>query len=147
MIKLLVSSERKEQIVNITAEVRKAVRAYGLSSGLALVSVPHTTASIFLSEDDPELREDLVSMARTMLSHVRPFKHRKNDNPNAEAHIISTLLGSRITIPVEESELLLGEFQNILFLELDGPKKRSVEIFLYPTKLESSRLPRSGGAA
>jgi secondary thiamine-phosphate synthase enzyme len=143
MMNLPVQSERKEQILNITAELRKTVGDFRMASGLAIVSIPHTTASLFISEDDSELREDLLNAARGLLSQVRPFKHRRNNNPNAEAHIMSSLLGSRIVIPVVGNELRLGPYQNIFFLELDGPKRRSVEIFLYPTPSEITNLKSS----
>jgi secondary thiamine-phosphate synthase enzyme len=146
MISLSVQSDRKEQIVNITEELRKMVSALGIASGLAVVSVPHTTAGVFISEDDAELREDLLSVARGLLSQVRPFKHRKNNNPNAEAHIVSSLLGSRVVIPVLANELHMGAYQNILFLELDGPKKRSVEVFVYSFPPETAKPAGAGGA-
>ena len=71
MIDLPVQSEQKEQILNITDEVRKTVGDFKIPHGLAIVSIPHTTASLFLSEDDSELREDLLNAARGLLKSIQ----------------------------------------------------------------------------
>jgi secondary thiamine-phosphate synthase enzyme len=139
MISIAVQSEQKEQVMNVTEEVQRAIEGSRMAFGFAIVSIPHTTACLFLSEDDPELRDDLVRAATELLSDLRPFTHRRNNNPNAEAHIMSSLLGSRLLIPVEEHKVRLGTYQNIFFLELDGPKKRTIEIFLYAAGAEATR--------
>ncbi len=137
MISLAVQSQQKEQVLNVTEEVRQAIEGSRITCGFAIVSIPHTTAALFLSEDDPELRDDLLKAARALLSDLRPFTHRRNNNPNAEAHIMSSLLGSRLLIPIEERKVRLGTYQNIFFLELDGPKKRMIQIFFYNISSEA----------
>lgn len=115
--------------MNITDSVRDAVA--GTGSGLLFVSVPHTTAAIMIGEDDEELREDIVKIAGETFASLRPFRHIKKQNPNTEAHVFSSLFGTALTIRVREGELLLGTYQNVLFLELDGPKERTVELELF----------------
>ena len=119
----------KAWIDNITDRVREAVS--GVSNGLTHVSIPHTTAAIFLAEDDAELREDYIKIAGETFRDLRPFKHIRKNNPNTEAHAFSSIFGTSLTIVVEDGELQLGTFQNIMFLEMDGPKERTVEVRVF----------------
>lgn len=124
-----VSSESKAWIDNITDRVRVAVEE--VTEGLVHVSIPHTTAAVFLAEDDAELREDYISIATETFAGLRPFKHIRKNNPNTEAHAFSSLFGTSLTVAVEDGALQLGTFQNIMFLELDGPKERTVTIRVF----------------
>ena len=126
---LNVETGNKVWIDNITARVEEAVQE--VDSGLAHISIPHTTAAIFLAEDDDELREDYIRIATDTFAGLRPFKHIRKNNPNTEAHAFSSLLGSSLTVVVEDGELQLGTFQNIMLLEMDGPKERSVNIRVF----------------
>ena len=123
-----VQTGAKAWIDNITESVRQAVAG---KSGLVHVSIPHTTAAVFLAEDDAELREDYVKIATETLSGLRPFKHIRKNNPNTEAHAFSSLLGASLTLVVEDGQLQLGEFQNIMLLEMDGPKQRTVAVRVF----------------
>lgn len=124
-----VKSRGKVWIDNITDLVREAVK--GQTDGLVHVSIPHTTAAMFLAEDDAELREDYIKIATETLADLRPFKHIRKNNPNTEAHVFSSLFGTAMTVVLEKGELQLGTFQNIMFLEMDGPKDRTVTVRLY----------------
>jgi secondary thiamine-phosphate synthase enzyme len=112
------------EAVNVTEMCARLVA--GSATGIAMFYVPHTTAALIISEDDEELRDDLVRVARELLAPLRPFRHRKNDNPNAEAHVLSSLAGTSITVPVTDGVLELGTYQTIMLLEFDGPKSREV---------------------
>jgi secondary thiamine-phosphate synthase enzyme len=112
------------QIMNVTEEL--AAMAVGITSGIALFYTPHTTAALILCEDDEELRDDIARAAETMFAPLRPFKHIRNNNPNAEAHLFSATAGTQIAVAVENGKLDLGTYQNILFVELDGPKQRQI---------------------
>jgi secondary thiamine-phosphate synthase enzyme len=114
----------KTEIRNITALLEEAV--LGIENGVVLFSIPHTTAALLLGEDDEELRADFVRAAENLLAGCEPFTHRKNGNPNAAAHILSAFAGSQLILPVEEGRIVLGTYQNVLFLEMDGPKQRKV---------------------
>ena len=102
-----------------------------MKAGLVHVSIPHTTAALFLAEDDQELREDFIKIATESLADLRPFKHIRKNNPNTEAHAMSSLFGTSLTVVVEDGKLQLGTFQNIMFLEMDGPKERTVNIRVF----------------
>ena len=121
---IAVQSQQKIEVINVTYQLKALVRE--VSDGLALFYIPHTTASLLINEDDQELREDFVKVVENWLSDNKPFAHIKNNNPNTEAHIYSALGGSRLSVAIIDGEMDLGKFQNILFLEMDGPKQREI---------------------
>ena len=122
--KVTFNTHAKTEVQNITGWL--ADWAQEIEDGIVLFSIPHTTAALLLCEDDEELRADLVRVAEGWLANCEPFSHRKNGNPNAAAHILSAFAGSQLMLPVEAGKLVLGTYQNVLFLEMDGPKQRQV---------------------
>ncbi len=124
-----VSTGAKQWVDNITARIVESIR--GVERALVHVSIPHTTAAIFLAEDDAELREDYIKIATETLAPLRPFKHIRKNNPNTEAHAFSSMLGGGVTLVVSNGALQLGTYQNVLFLEMDGPKERTVHVDLF----------------
>ena len=120
-----IQTSKKTEVIDVTAQLTVMVDA--VTQGLAHFSVPHTTAALIVCEDDEELREDIVRVLETLLADLRPFKHRRKNNPNAEAHILSALAGTSLVLAIENGELLLGTYQNILLLEMDGPKARELQ--------------------
>jgi secondary thiamine-phosphate synthase enzyme len=121
----------------LTVESTRAIEAVDLTDrllperwpdGLLLLSVPHTTAALIVGEADPEMLEDYERVARDLFAPWEPFRHHKNDNPNAAAHLVSSLAGTQLLLPVRDGHLALGTYQRVVLLELDGPKSRRVEL-------------------
>ncbi|NJM42141.1 MAG: YjbQ family protein [Anaerolineae bacterium] len=96
---------------------------------MMLCSIPHTTAALLVCEDDDELRADLVKVAQNWLAQLEPFSHKRNNNPNAAAHVLSAFGGFQILVPVVAGKVVLGTYQNVLLLEMDGPKRREVWVY------------------
>lgn len=124
MSSLTVATTRAVEAIDITDRV--AARRW--PDGLLLVSVPHTTTALVLGEADPEMLEDYERVARDMFATWEPFRHHRNDNPNAAAHLVSSLAGTQLLLPVRDGALVLGTWQRVLLLELDGPKVRRVDV-------------------
>jgi secondary thiamine-phosphate synthase enzyme len=125
------NSTAAREVINVTAPLGELVQ--GVAHGLALFYTPHTTAALLLCEDDAELRQDLLRVAETLFANGRPFAHVRNNNPNAEAHLLSALAGTSLSIAVQNGKLDLGTYRNILFFELDGPKRREIRCLLLGT--------------
>jgi secondary thiamine-phosphate synthase enzyme len=119
-----IATSKKTEVLNVTAQLAAMIGP--VEQGLAHYSLPHTTAALILCEDDEELREDIVKVAETLLADLRPFKHIRKNNPNAEAHIFSALAGTSLVVSIAQGQLVLGTYQNILLLEMDGPKTRQI---------------------
>ena len=124
MSQITVATNQKTQVIDLTAQCQSMIG--NVKDGLAIFQLMHTTAALVLCEDDAELREDLVKVAENWLRDLRPFRHARRSNPNAEAHILSAFAGASLAIPVVDGALALGVWQNILLLELDGPKQRTI---------------------
>ena len=123
-----VQTEKKTELVNITEQVREAVRSNGAGAA-ALIYVPHTTAAVTINENvDPELVDDLERAFGRVVGEDWEWRHDDADGPNAPSHARSTLVGPQVMVPLDEGELALGTYQGIFFCEFDGPRKRKVYV-------------------
>lgn len=110
------------QMVDITRQVAEVIKG---SEGICHVYVPHTTAAVVINEHaDPDVARDLLAAYEAMVPKIR-FAHAEG---NSDAHLLTTLLGSSVTVPVEDGRLQLGTWQGIFFVELDGPRTRKVSV-------------------
>jgi secondary thiamine-phosphate synthase enzyme len=124
MHRISVRTERREQAVDITAEVADAVHALGIQSGGVLVYSPHTTAGIAVNEGyDPDVAADVLGWFGDRVPHSGPYAHAEG---NSDSHIKAIMTGSSQMIPVEDGHLSLGRWQAVFFLEFDGPRQRAV---------------------
>ena len=120
-----VRSGAHREMIDITNKVAAAVD--GAGDGLCHVFVPHTTAAVVINEHaDPDVARDLTAAYEAMVPQIR-FAHAEG---NSDAHLMATLLGSSVTVPVEDGRLRLGTWQGIFFVELDGPRNRKVWVSL-----------------
>ena len=115
------------EMVDITSKVAASLDGHG--DGLCHVYVPHTTAAVVINEHaDPDVARDLIAAYEAMIPAIR-FRHAEG---NSDAHLMTTLLGSSVTVPLEGGRLRLGTWQGIFFVELDGPRTRRVVISISP---------------
>jgi secondary thiamine-phosphate synthase enzyme len=126
-----VSTRARTEMIDITDRVEAAVRASRIDNGLCVVFIPHTTAGITIQENaDPEVQRDLLAV----LAHAAPdhlpgsgYRHGEGNSP---AHAKSSLVGSSVTLLIEDGELVLGTWQGIFLCEFDGPRTRRVRVKL-----------------
>lgn len=128
-----VKTQGRVSVENVTALVRNTVERSGIKDGFVLVSVPHTTCGLVVNEDEEGLRRDIVRMAGSLLTplagHVG-FEHDHVDN-NAQAHLTSILLGHSVHLPVSSAAPVLGTWQSIFLVEVDGPRSRRLDIRVF----------------
>ncbi|MBP3414584.1 MAG: YjbQ family protein [Clostridia bacterium] len=118
----------KQGVYNITREVTDAIKSGGVESGIALIYCPHTTAAITFNENtDDNVGLDLLSSLEKTFPEDGDYKHSEG---NSYAHIRSSLIGCNSTIIIEDGWPLLGIWQNIYFIEFDGPRQRKYYIKL-----------------
>jgi len=120
-----VRSREREQFVEITDEVRQRLRESGAREGVCILFVRHTTAGLTVNENaDPDVPRDLLHALRTLIpQHGMDFRHGEE---NSDAHLKASLVGSSVTIPFHDGELLLGRWQGIFLCEFDGGRERQV---------------------
>lgn len=125
---ITLSTKRRSEFIDITSEVAGIVEKYKISSGLCFVFCPHTTAGLTINENaDPDVRTDILSHLEEMVPQDKPFRHSEG---NADSHIKGSLLGSSLTVIIENGRLALGSWQGIYFCECDGPRRRKVYVKL-----------------
>jgi secondary thiamine-phosphate synthase enzyme len=109
-------------MVDITDSVAKEVSRAGISEGICIVFVPHTTAAVTVNEGhDPAVSEDILHKLDELAPRNAGYGHGEG---NADAHIKASLMGSSVTLLVEKGTLVLGTWQKIFFCEFDGPRQR-----------------------
>lgn len=127
MTELQIRSSAKREMIDLTAAVADLVRRSGLAEGLCSVYVPHATAAIVVNEnDDPNVCVDVLDALDRLVPAGR-WRHDRVDG-NAASHIQATILGPGETIPIRDGRLLLGTWQAIMLVELDGPRERRVVV-------------------
>lgn len=121
-----VRTSSREQILLITTEVEAALRTVaGTGEGILTLFTPHTTSALTINEDaDPDVRSDLLRAFKALVPNVR-FDHGEG---NSDAHLLSSLIGVSLQIPYRDGRLLLGRWQGVWFVELDGPRPREVTL-------------------
>ncbi len=125
---LTVKSKSRTQFIDITSDIQKMVRTSGISEGLCMLYVPHTTAAITINESaDPSVASDILMVLNEVIPWKAEYHHLEGNSP---AHIKSTLVGASELIAVENGNLVLGTWQGIFFCEFDGPRTRKVNVRL-----------------
>jgi secondary thiamine-phosphate synthase enzyme len=124
LLRFELASSRSRQAIDVT----HLFAARSWPDGLLLVSVEHTTAAIFLGESGSEMFEDYERVAASLISGYGPFQHETWNPGNAQAHVLSSFLGTQLLLPVSGGRLDLGTWQRVIFLELDGPRRRSIAV-------------------
>lgn len=121
-----VKTSARTQMIDITTQVRQAVRESGINNGLVHVYSMHTTGAITINENaDPSVEIDILNTINKVIPWDDHFKHMEG---NSAAHIKVSLFGPSELIPLENGSLVLGTWQGIFFCEFDGPRNRKVNI-------------------
>jgi len=123
-----ISTSKHNEIIDITKEVEKIIKEIKIENGLCLVFTTHATAAIIINENaDPAVREDIITTLNKLVPEHNNYQHDKIDN-NAASHIKASIVGPSETIAIKDSKLQLGTWQNVGFVEFDGPKQRNVVV-------------------
>ncbi len=128
--RIQVSTGEREQLVEITREVREAVRASGVSDGIVHLWSVHTTCALTVNEGfDPDVARDMVRFLRRLVPEHADWAHAEG---NSDAHVKTSLFGPGLTLIVEEGEVLLGTWQHVFLAEWDGPRTRQIAVQVIP---------------
>jgi secondary thiamine-phosphate synthase enzyme len=123
---LSISTPSRTAFVDVTAQVRAAVKKTGVKTGICLCFVPHTTAAVTINENaDPDVTRDMAAKLDRLAPWEDGYAHAEG---NSAAHVKSSLVGCEQMIPVEKGELVLGTWQGVYFCEFDGPRSRKMHV-------------------
>ena len=126
---LSVQTHRRNEMVDITAEVAATVAKCSVDTGTVIVFCPHTTAGITINENaDPDVPHDiLLTLEELFPQHRAGYRHNEG---NSDAHVKSSLVGASETIFIQNGQLKLGTWQGVYFCEFDGPRSRHVNLHI-----------------
>jgi secondary thiamine-phosphate synthase enzyme len=113
------------QVIDITPRVQTLCHTAGIRDGLLTLISPHTTAYVNLNEREEMLQRDMVAFLQRMVPRDWSYLHNRepvDGRTNAHAHLIGLFMNASETIPIAGGRLVLGGWQSIFFIELDGPR-------------------------
>jgi secondary thiamine-phosphate synthase enzyme len=118
-----ISTRARSEILDITVRVAELVRASGITEGLCVVYVPHTTAAVSINENaDPDVKRDVLKKLAALIPRDEAFY--RHGEGNSDSHVKTILTGPSIALIIERGSLVLGTWQGIYFCEYDGPRTR-----------------------
>jgi secondary thiamine-phosphate synthase enzyme len=120
-----IDTRRRVEVVDITSSTEKFIKNSGVENGICLAYTLHTTTGIVINEAEPGLIQDVTKLMASLIPQGAGYLHDKMDS-NAHAHLQAMLLGNSAVMPVDGGKLVLGTWQRVLFIELDGPRRRRV---------------------
>ncbi|MBI2594561.1 YjbQ family protein [Candidatus Curtissbacteria bacterium] len=138
---LEIATGAQRELRDITEKVAQIIGNSKIKEGIALIFAKHTTCAIIISEIEDDLEEDLLQFLEKE-GPKGPFLHSHGDllahdskhagKSHTPAHILSSIIGAYVQVPIEGGRLDLGTWQRICLLELDGPRNRRVVIQILP---------------
>lgn len=120
-----VDTEKELSFIDVTCQVREIIKQSKIQEGLVTLFTQHTTTAIHINENEPHLQRDMIRSLLEILPENGSYNHdvySVDGRPNAKSHLMAMLLRSSETIPIAKGEMLLGRWQSIFFVELDGPR-------------------------
>jgi len=125
---LTVNTKAPREIVNITGDVAEAVKKSGVKEGLVLVSAMHITASIFINDEEPGIKQDFLEWAEKLAPFNPKYNHHRTGETNGDAHLKSILFHHEVTIPITKGALDFGPWQQVFYGEWDGQRRKRIVI-------------------
>jgi secondary thiamine-phosphate synthase enzyme len=124
---LVFSTERRQEMVNITGQVETAVKKSGIKEGLCLVNAMHITASVFINDNESGLHQDFFAWLEKLAPYGKDkYKHNLTGEDNADAHLKRTILGREVVIAVTGGKLDFGPWEQVFYGEFDGRRRKRV---------------------
>mgnify|MGYP001619740942 FL=1 len=129
MAELIIGTKKKGEVVDITEEIDLKLKELNVKNGLLNLFLTHTTAALTTADLDPGgTDQDYLEVFDKLVPKIN-FRHPHNP-AHMPDHILSSLVGTSLTIPFEAGKLILGTWQRIVLIEFDGPRERRVIVSL-----------------
>ncbi len=125
---LRIKTVSEKEVVDLTDQLESLIRKAKMKEGLCSIFVTHTTAALTTGEIGEGTEKDLLEVVEQMIPTIR-FRHA-HDPSHAWSHMASSILGPSLTIPVSAGRLVLGTWQSVMLVELDGPRERTIQVNL-----------------
>lgn len=119
-------TEKRVQIVRITDEVERVVKASGVKDGLVLVNPMHITAAVVVNDNESGLHRDYLRILEKLVPYNDRYEHNRTGEDNAASHVWRQLMGHQVVMPVTNGRLDLGTWEQIFYFEFDGQRQKRV---------------------
>jgi secondary thiamine-phosphate synthase enzyme len=117
----------RRELVNITQDVAKYVKSSGVREGLCLVSAMHITSGIWVNDEEPGLKLDVMDWLER-LAPVADYRHHRTGEDNGDAHLKRTVMHHQVVLPVTGGKLDLGPWEQVFYAEFDGRRRKRVVV-------------------
>lgn len=124
MITITLESKKHKEILDVTDKINEIIIKNKIKEGVVNLFLTHTTAALTTVDEDPGIDLDLFDALEGMIPKLK-FRHPHN-SAHTPSHILSSIIGTSLTLLVENGELILGTWQRVVLVELDGPKERHI---------------------
>ena len=132
MNEIKIVSKKRNEMIDITDEIKLIVKKENAEAGYVIIYVPHTTAGITINEGaDPDVKKDIIETLNKIIPESGNYQHYEG---NSDAHIKASIIGSSVTVLIEKNSLILGTWQHIFFYEADGPRTRKAYVCVFKDK-------------
>ena len=129
MKSISIKTADETEFIDITNQIGALIRENALNNGLLFIYVPHTTAGVTITEGaDPSVQRDIMAVLNKIVPRGFDYRHLEGNSP---AHVKASLIGSSVTVMVENAAICLGAWQKIFFCEFDGPRSRKIWVKFY----------------
>ncbi|HLU24260.1 MAG TPA: secondary thiamine-phosphate synthase enzyme YjbQ [Longimicrobiales bacterium] len=125
-----VETRSREELVDITEQIRQAVRATAIQEGVVHLWSLHTTCGLTVNEGaDPDVARDMVAALRRLVPQAGDYRHVEG---NSDSHVKTSLFGPGLTLLLDDGDLVLGTWQRVFLAEWDGPRRRTIALRVVP---------------
>ena len=122
-----VRTRGRSEMIDVTDRVRRFVDQQGITDGMVIVFVPHTTAAVTINENaDPDVKSDMLRKLEALIPNKETFY--RHGEGNSDSHVKTSLVGSSVTVLIENGSLVLGTWQGVYYCEFDGPRQREMHV-------------------
>ncbi len=116
------------EYLNITQQVEEVVAKSGVKEGMVLVSAMHITAGVYVNDAEQGLIKDIDAWLERLAPYDERYHHHNTGETNGDAHLKSLLVHHEVIVPVTNSGLDLGPWQQIYYAEFDGQRRKRVVV-------------------
>lgn len=128
MRKLTIQTSKEKEVIDITNNLNEIIRDEDIQSGICVVNVLHTTTAVTTADLDPGTDLDMLDAFYNLVPKL-DYRH-PHDPSHVPDHILSTLIGTSVSLSVDDHKLILGKWQRVVLFEFNGPQTRDLAINL-----------------
>jgi secondary thiamine-phosphate synthase enzyme len=121
---LKIKTRKEREVFDITDKVNERIEAENLQSGFVFLFILHTTASLTTADLDPGTDQDMIDAFEAIMPRLK-YRH-PHDPGHVTDHILSSVIGPSLVLPVRDGELVLGTWQRVVLIEMSGPREREI---------------------